>query len=46
VEVTSFDEAIVGKAWDVDKDGTLIIRLGNGVLKRVVVGDVTLRKHV
>lgn len=46
VEVTSFDEVLVGEAWDVDKDGALIIRLEDGVLKKVVIGDVTLRKQV
>jgi BirA family biotin operon repressor/biotin-[acetyl-CoA-carboxylase] ligase len=46
VEVTSFDEVIVGEAWDVNDDGALIIRLENGVLKRVVAGDVILRKRV
>ena len=44
VEVTSFDEVFVGEAWDVDETGALIIRLEDGTLKKVVVGDVTLRK--
>jgi len=46
VEVTSFDEVIVGEAWDVDDDGGLILRLENGVLKKVVAGDVTVRRHL
>jgi BirA family biotin operon repressor/biotin-[acetyl-CoA-carboxylase] ligase len=46
VKVTSFDGVIVGEAWDVDEDGGLIIRLEDGVLKKVVAGDVTLRKQL
>jgi len=46
VEVTSFDEAFVGEAWDVDDGGALIVKLENGVLKRVVAGDVAIRKQV
>jgi len=46
VEVTSFDEVIVGEAWDVDEAGGLIIRLDDGVLKKVVAGDVTVRRHL
>ena len=44
VEVTSFNEVIVGEAWDLDEDGSLIVRLKNGVLRKVVTGDVTVRK--
>jgi biotin-[acetyl-CoA-carboxylase] ligase BirA-like protein len=43
VEVVSFDEVLVGEAWDVCDDGALILRHKDGVLKRVVVGDVKLR---
>lgn len=46
VEVASFDEVLVGEAWDIDEDGALIIRLKGGVLKKVAAGDVTLRKQV
>jgi len=44
MEVNSFGEIILGEAWDVDRDGALIIRLENGVLRKIVVGDATLRK--
>jgi BirA family biotin operon repressor/biotin-[acetyl-CoA-carboxylase] ligase len=40
VVVTSFAETLVGKALDVDADGALIIELQDGMLKRVVAGDV------
>jgi BirA family biotin operon repressor/biotin-[acetyl-CoA-carboxylase] ligase len=40
VVVTSFAETLVGKALDVDADGALIIELQDGVLKKVVAGDV------
>ncbi len=46
VEVKSFDEVLVGKALDIDEDGGLIIRLENGVLRKVIAGDVTLQKKV
>jgi len=45
VEVTNSNEVFVGKAWDLDEDGALIIRLENGILKKIVVGDVMVRKH-
>ncbi len=45
VEVISFDEVLVGEAWDIADDGALIIRLPDGVLKKVVAGDVTVRKQ-
>ncbi len=46
VEVASFGEVFVGEALDVDEDGALIVRLEDGVLKRVVAGDVTVRKKL
>jgi BirA family biotin operon repressor/biotin-[acetyl-CoA-carboxylase] ligase len=42
VVVTSFAETLVGKAFDVDADGALIIKLQNGALKKMVAGDVKL----
>jgi len=42
VVVTSFAETLVGEALDVDADGALIVRLQNGVLRRMVAGDVKL----
>jgi BirA family biotin operon repressor/biotin-[acetyl-CoA-carboxylase] ligase len=43
VEVASETEKWVGLALDVDYDGSLILRLKDGTVKRVFVGDVTLR---
>lgn len=43
VEVASGTEKWVGLALDVDSDGSLLLRLENGVVKRVVVGDVSLQ---
>lgn len=43
VEVTSMGERWVGMAFDVDFDGALILRLNDGRVKRVFVGDVSLR---
>jgi BirA family biotin operon repressor/biotin-[acetyl-CoA-carboxylase] ligase len=37
-------EAIEGKAVDVDRDGALIVKLADGTTKRIVVGDVSLRR--
>ena len=45
VKVASFGEVLAGEAWNVDKDGTLILRLHDGVLKKVVAGDVILRRQ-
>ncbi len=44
VEVAGFDEVLYGKAVDVVEDGALIIRLDDGTLKKIVAGDVTLRR--
>jgi BirA family biotin operon repressor/biotin-[acetyl-CoA-carboxylase] ligase len=43
VEVISGTEKWVGLALDVDYDGSLILRLKDGTVKHVLVGDVTLR---
>ncbi|MFP3984929.1 MAG: biotin--[acetyl-CoA-carboxylase] ligase [Candidatus Bathyarchaeia archaeon] len=45
VEIASFGENFAGKALDVDQDGALIIRLDNGELRRVITGDVTVKKQ-
>jgi BirA family biotin operon repressor/biotin-[acetyl-CoA-carboxylase] ligase len=42
VEVASGTEKWVGLASDVENDGSLILRLKDGTVKRVFVGDVTL----
>jgi BirA family biotin operon repressor/biotin-[acetyl-CoA-carboxylase] ligase len=38
-------EEIEGKAVDIDDNGALLIRKSDGILVRVVAGDVTLRKN-
>jgi BirA family biotin operon repressor/biotin-[acetyl-CoA-carboxylase] ligase len=43
VEVTNRNEKVTGLAYDVDKDGSLILTLENGVFKHVFAGDVSLR---
>jgi len=43
VEVASGTEKWVGLALDVEDDGSLIVRLEDGTVKRVFVGDITLR---
>lgn len=42
VEVVSFDEKIMGKAVNVDKNGALIVKLADGTTRKVVSGDVNL----
>lgn len=44
VEVVSFDEKIVGRAVDVDRDGALLIKLEDGTIKRIISGDVKIQK--
>jgi BirA family biotin operon repressor/biotin-[acetyl-CoA-carboxylase] ligase len=39
------EEVIEGVAEDVDADGALLVRIHDGTLRRVLVGDVTLRGH-
>ena len=46
VKVTSFGEAIVGTAIDVDSDGALILETTNGKRKRIVAGDVEYNRKV
>jgi BirA family biotin operon repressor/biotin-[acetyl-CoA-carboxylase] ligase len=43
VEVTSPTEKLSGLALDVDCEGALVLRLGDGTIRRVFVGDVSLR---
>jgi BirA family biotin operon repressor/biotin-[acetyl-CoA-carboxylase] ligase len=43
VEVTDRNEKITGLAYDVNKDGALILMLENGAFKHVFVGDVSQR---
>jgi BirA family biotin operon repressor/biotin-[acetyl-CoA-carboxylase] ligase len=42
VEVVSGTERLCGLALDVDDEGALIVRLENGTVKHVFVGDVSL----
>jgi BirA family biotin operon repressor/biotin-[acetyl-CoA-carboxylase] ligase len=44
VEVTSGTEKCVGLALDVEADGSLVVRLNDGTVKRFLVGDVSLRQ--
>ncbi len=44
VEVTSWEEKIEGWAIDVDENGALIIRLQDGTLRKVLSGDVSLKR--
>ncbi|NIO36688.1 biotin--[acetyl-CoA-carboxylase] ligase, partial [Candidatus Bathyarchaeota archaeon] len=46
VEVSSFDENLSGEALDVEEDGALIVRLKDGLLKKVVVGDVIVKRRL
>ena len=43
VSVTSSEGVVAGVAGDVEADGSLVLRLDDGSLMRVVAGDVTLR---
>jgi len=43
VKVTSFDETLKGRAFDVDKDGALLVELGDGTTRKVVSGDITVK---
>jgi len=43
VEVTSPTEKLSGLALDVDHEGALVLRLEDGTMRRVFVGDVSLR---
>ncbi|HHX45058.1 MAG TPA: biotin--[acetyl-CoA-carboxylase] ligase [Chloroflexi bacterium] len=45
VVVGTPEETLQGVAEDVDDDGALLVRTGDGALRRVMAGDVTLRGH-
>lgn len=45
VKVTSFGETLWGTAVDVDSDGRLLIRTREGILRRIVAGDVEYPKN-
>lgn len=44
VEVSNETERLMGVALNVDLDGSLIVKLEDGTVKRVLVGDVSLRQ--
>ncbi len=44
VKIVASNEVVTGEAIGVGDDGALIIRLENGVLKRILEGDLTLEK--
>jgi len=44
VRVTSFDEKFEGWATDIDENGALIVKLRDKTTRKVVSGDVTIRK--
>ncbi|MDI6805070.1 MAG: biotin--[acetyl-CoA-carboxylase] ligase [Candidatus Bathyarchaeia archaeon] len=44
VEVTGGTERLCGLALDVDDEGALVIRLEDGMVKRFLVGDVSLKQ--
>jgi BirA family biotin operon repressor/biotin-[acetyl-CoA-carboxylase] ligase len=45
VEVVSMDERLAGLALDVDNSGCLVLKLGDGTVKHVFVGDIVLRSE-
>lgn len=45
VEVVSFDERIRGWAVDIDQSGALMIKLKDGTVKKVMLGDVIVQKQ-
>ncbi len=45
VDVVSMDERLTGLALDVDSGGSLVLKLGDGTVKHVFVGDVVLRSE-
>jgi len=45
VEVAGQTERLSGLAVDVDNEGALILRLEDGAMKRVLAGDVSLKKR-
>lgn len=44
VEITNFEEKIEGQAIDVDEDGGLLVRLQDGTLRKVLSGDIKLKR--
>jgi BirA family biotin operon repressor/biotin-[acetyl-CoA-carboxylase] ligase len=46
VQVIGQTEVVKGRAVDVDQDGALIIKLADGSLKRIIAGDLSLRRSL
>lgn len=44
VEAATAQETLAGVAESVDEDGALLLRVADGTLRRLVVGDVTLKQ--
>ncbi|MGP3667159.1 MAG: biotin--[acetyl-CoA-carboxylase] ligase [Candidatus Bathyarchaeota archaeon] len=44
VKVESYEESFVGEALDVDEDGFLLVKVRDGLVVRVVAGDIHLRE--
>jgi len=42
VEISSGEEKSTGIAQDVENDGALVLKLGNGTFRRFLVGDISL----
>jgi BirA family biotin operon repressor/biotin-[acetyl-CoA-carboxylase] ligase len=45
VRVGTEEEVVEGWAEDVDMDGALLVRVEDGTLRQILVGDVTLRGY-
>jgi BirA family biotin operon repressor/biotin-[acetyl-CoA-carboxylase] ligase len=45
VQITSLDEKIEGWATDIDENGALIIKLQDQTTRKIISGDVTVRKR-
>ena len=43
VQISDYEKKFEGMAIDIDKDGYLIVKLNNGILKKILSADVTLR---
>lgn len=45
VQIEDASGSFVGYALDIDKDGALIVKDGEGVVRRVLAGDATLKQY-
>ena len=44
VEVKQLNETIIGKAYDINDDGSLIIKKENGEFRTILAGDCSIKK--